>query len=853
MKQALLLIAAIGCMFSSTAKAQRQMPVYNGCFVEATDGDTLYLYNTGAAQFCTYGNDWGTHVSVGARGVMVVPQATGEFTAESTPQYLLRNYHPVKGRWYNMFLDAKWEDEQITCIHVYTDGDNTKPDRFFGLEATKDNLFRIYACAGNDNFYHGEADPDYYLAVDPEYVTVDGEQTGTGVVYASTASLSYNEWGWVSQADYAAYEARVEAYEKAEELLQVINEAEALDINVNDARAAYNNESLSVAELEAAIQALVVKLQAYYQDNVSPKQPIDMTRYIVNPGFEDGTNGWVNEAGFATFKQDGGWADMLDGTYFTGKYYLNLWHPSANKGRVVQTVRNLPNGVYAMTAAAYSSEYDVDIFAGSFSTPVVKGNIAWGDSDEEKLHMGQDYTVVALVTDGELEIGFKSNHEDGFWADFDNVRLMYYGAGEEAYAKWVEMSLAQAPSMEDARCQTSLVEKYNSALEALENAEPGAAMMEYVAAYIDVLNEVKANIAAYDALEAAITKASEEKDELYPFYTESVNSYLEQIAIPALSAHQLGTDEVNAITETLAAMVNDGLATYSLIGELIDLNDYLQLNINTYANSASEEARNAAEKLHTEVDELISGDTMLNNEMLRDYISRINDAIRELRIPVVDPSDDNPVDYTIYLVNPGFEEGLTGWEKKGQLQTCEKKTDWGADGMILIGAYLNMWDKSPNCEVTQTVTGLPNGIYSITASAFAPAENGMFIFANGDNVPVIAGEDGYGNRARYEVVTEVTDGTLRFGAYIYAPDTEFWCGMDEFTLTAYGPDSQRQPSGNAMAAVTPDGVNTLSASEVVATEVYTIAGTPTAANARGIQIVRQRLANGQIVTRKIVK
>ncbi|MBO4905572.1 MAG: hypothetical protein J5486_00860 [Bacteroidaceae bacterium] len=834
-------------MFASlSAWADREKPSYSGSFVVAEDGDTVYLYNVGAGKFLSYGNDWGTHATMDERGIPMVAQVMDD---SGPTQYMLRNYLPLKNAWYCLFLTV---EEGSSTIHCYTDGSTAKSDHLFTIEYAAGSQpqrpwFIIKGAEGNETFKDGGDYAAYLLAFDPDYVNQrDDVTTGTGVVLAETTIDENSMWCWVSKADYVAYELQLQAYEKAQELLALIDEAAELGINTDEAIAAYENTSLTTEQIVEAIAALMAKFTEYYQENVTPSKPIDMTRYITNPDFEDGLTGWTNEAGISTY-ETGNWNAMIDGESFHGTKYLNLWNPTANQGRVVQTVDGLPNGVYSMTAAAYSNADGGRVFAGSFNTAVVKGDV-----DESNGRKGQDYTVVALVTDGRLEIGYQSQHEGEFWSCFDNVRLLYFGAGEEAYSEWVEMSLEQAPSMENVRCQNALVEAYNAALKALEEADANEGIMQYISVYINALNEVKANIAAYDALEADIQTAAEQADELYPYYSEALIEYLNVTAASALEEHQLGTDEVNAIREEIASILYEGSHTLDLFNQLIDLNDYLAACINTYTDTSSEEAKTNAQNVYDSVAELLNSDALVNNDILRDYIASVNQAVYDLRIPVVEASDDNPVDYTVYITNPDFEDGLNGWTKDGQLSTCEVGT-WGIDGFVLSGnGYLNMWDGTPNARVKQTVTGLPNGTYTLTVSAFSRVASSMYVFAGKDNVLVDATEEISG-AARYEVTTVVTDGTLTLGCIVYNADAEVWCVADNFTLTAYGPESVRQPSGDAFAAVAPDAVVSMNeAATVIATEYFDAAGTRLSAPRSGLTIVRQRLSNGQVVTRKMM-
>ena len=176
----------------------------------------------------------------------------------------------------------------------------------------------------------------------------------------------------------------------------------------------------------------------------------------------------------------------------------------------------------------------------------------------------------------------------------------------------------------------------------------------------------------------------------------------------------------------------------------------------------------------------------------------------------------NPVDATFFIVGQGFNRGDTN-----------RNTVWQG-GPAIGGNNDNMVAEKWNCnfDVYQDLTGLPNGLYKLSAQGFYRAGNAgntdltknAYLYANevsspmqnilaeagnsvfeGGNVSAVAG---YGNvpnnmaivstafsaglYADNSLIVEVTDGTLRIGVKKDILVTGDWTIFDNFELTYYG-------------------------------------------------------------------
>lgn len=190
--------------------------------------------------------------------------------------------------------------------------------------------------------------------------------------------------------------------------------------------------------------------------------------------------------------------------------------------------------------------------------------------------------------------------------------------------------------------------------------------------------------------------------------------------------------------------------------------------------------------------------------------------------------EENPADYTFYVVNPDMEDntgnrvnegGVTpGWE--GTIETSDSQhnqhgTKEGIDTEYLSGKAIEIWRASSstvdNRSIFQTIENLPNGKYTVSAAVFAADQNKeanenvgtMEWFANDQATaidiydfeafteePDKQTEAGvFGAAKIYTAEVEVADGTLKFGVRDNQSHCN-WFGFDNVTLTYFGEISE---------------------------------------------------------------
>lgn len=161
---------------------------------------------------------------------------------------------------------------------------------------------------------------------------------------------------------------------------------------------------------------------------------------------------------------------------------------------------------------------------------------------------------------------------------------------------------------------------------------------------------------------------------------------------------------------------------------------------------------------------------------------KVDAAITELAKAI--PAEAG-TDFTRAIVNPSFEAGsIEGWTESYGGNSANNGNFGAAAGSY----FVERWQDKANGglsdgSIMQTITGLPNGTYKLTA----PMQNleqyngdaagkGYLLVANDDSTEVaVSGET-------VEVTTEVTDGTLAIGAVLKGC-TGNWVCVDNFQLT----------------------------------------------------------------------
>ena len=637
-------------------------------------GDCYVLYNKGAEKYYFEGNAWGTQATGSIDQAMIVRFVMPSGKSLDDKQLYLRNNVPNKGeQWMTAFVTF---DGKVTG--VYGDGtpalfvDNSDGTAaLMWVEGVGDKTYRISISESNSN-----AQPEgCFMGIDPNGPGVEGGEDGTCIMPKLSPDIEgvCLDWEFYPVPEWTSYFKEKDIYDKSEELRKQIEAAESAGINVDDAVAVYNDLNSTIAQMQAAIEALQAAM-AGGLSGATPDNPVDATNLIQNPNFDDASNeGWE------------GTKPNMVGSGAHGP--ANVAEVYNNTFDTYQKLAALPAGVYALRAntAFRGSWEDLEngtpaaaklyIIAGEqeqsvpfnniwscYNTVSMAGATEFGTSAAENGHGGYyspndpsafrlyeeaGYYKTTLFFDkpeGDLQLGVKNPAKctDGCdnWSIFDTFSLMYYGNEPGSYQKWVELSLPEIP--EDAF---------------------------YTEAYMDAFKAAAAEMAATNREEALAA-------------IEGLKPYIE-----ALQENiKLWKQWKELLAEVLGYIIDEKYAWTDAAGELSDYLDLDAVDI--------EDAR------------------ALTNEELVAEMNKLKDLIELMKKQQLEGWQPGQ-NVTYLLTNPGYQEGGKGWTVEGG----------GTSGSPLENKNFEVYHVD-NFNVWQEVNAALPGVYEIQVQGFSRYDGG---------------------------------------------------------------------------------------------------------------------------------
>ena len=302
--------------------------------------------------------------------------------------------------------------------------------------------------------------------------------------------------GKFTDTKWAMYDIQDNSTANSDEIRAAFDDAIAAALNVYAVT--------TVAELEAKVAEMEAARQAYVLNAVPAEGfAFDYTFKVANPDMENGNSNW-----------EGGWGHA-GSTYTNGDIsiskFTEKWTPS-NGGlgntTVSQTIKNLPSGVYSVTATVNATRQNAADQKAAATGVYLFGNdstvaVATYDGKPE-IFTVEDIVVVT----GELTIGIKCVNAEANWVGFDNVRLAYTGALPES----VLLELKKEAFIERYGKFELLAEGLDYSWNAINNnyyftvQEAAWAVKEGIAEVTD-METLDTHMAAMDEAEAALNEA----------------------------------------------------------------------------------------------------------------------------------------------------------------------------------------------------------------------------------------------------------------------------------------------------------------------------------------------------------
>jgi hypothetical protein len=308
-------------------------------------------------------------------------------------------------------------------------------------------------------------------------------------------------------------------------------------------------------------QATYLAGVAYAPENISLTggDYIDMTARIVNPNFDNDFTGWNTVTGYKIST-----TEKASGLIAGSQNHAQVWVGSGGvSGNFYQTIANLPNGKYTVSAVVVPSfSGTLKLYAGSGTTNITSGGNA-------------TYSATGVVFDGTLDIGLQFALTGSPTVDFDSFTLKYFGVDADSYLQILNQKIneAKADTLVIYSSTTapgySNIAQYRAAL-AQANALPDSTVETLVAALNalqDAMNEYDAITAAYAPLRTAINALQTQVNTSgYPDQTEFT-----AVITAAWAVYNSAADERANIAATLADIAAKAaiLTEYKTLGDAI--------------------------------------------------------------------------------------------------------------------------------------------------------------------------------------------------------------------------------------------------------------------------------------------
>lgn len=549
-----------------------------------------------------------------------------------------------------------------------------------------------------------------------------------------------------------------------------------------------------------------------------------MTDLITNPSFESGDlTGWTwtGTDGYAWLGPNTDGDGTKDGSYICG-----IWNSSIGDAECSQALTGIANGYYMVTALATVSTNRTTnqrLFANSKSTLYGESsNAAYSEANLAILGATETYSfggyaestaengpfkklsVVTHVTDGSLTFGFRVNGQ-GTALGYD---FSYSPKGDAGFFKFDNFTLTEvstSTALDNITLSTgTLDEVFNSSTVIYNATLPVGTTTVIPNVFVSVEGQSVSGIDSVDVSSGSGTCI---------FKVTSINgkvtaTYTINYTVLTLS-NDATLSELTTSAGTLDPTYNAAVYTYTVL---------VPIGTTTVKPTATKNDAKAT----------VTGD----NE-----VTLVNGVGTSIITVTSEYGTENT--YTLnynydYLTNQSFETGdFTGW-------TC-----LGSEGYVWLGvntdgdatktgSYIaGTWNATfGDVELSQTLTGLPNAVYTVTADLMG-SKNGetsrlttQRLFANGkcmlfgteldysaDNLAILGTTETYsfGNYAetqsdvgpflKLSVDVEVTNGTLTLGirtngllsslGYTFplltAGNGHGWFKVDNFTMTYAGP------------------------------------------------------------------
>ncbi|MCR5271128.1 MAG: hypothetical protein K6D91_08960 [Prevotella sp.] len=379
-------------------------------------------------------------------------------------------------------------------------------------------------------------------------------------------------------------------------------------------------------------------------------------------------------------------------------------------------------------------------------------------------------------------------------------------------------------------------------------------------------------------------------------YGKNVKDSVTLIAQAAADVNKEDGEAMFALLTQIYELTDRAKTSIALFVKLANSNTSLSGMLENPVNEAA--AQDAATLCDEITGKIAQG--VLTDADAEAYLLKIAEMITKVNTPpYLDASDENPVPMTSLIQTPGFQK-IENEVKTNSIEGWQNTTGYSfGNSDEQKGAFaLEFYEKK--FDMYQDIIGLPNGTYEVGVQLFnriggfdndfaeytknpkaaqaylyavsggktssAPAVCATAGAITGED-PQIAGESSqtfegttyympndmvscaaFFDMGHYKtsLIVKVTDNLLRIGVKKPEQIGSDWVLLDNFTLTYFGENSQKEASDDV------SGINTINM-RGAQTEFFTLDGRKTNAAQKGIFIQKIVLDNGKVVVRKVQK
>ena len=569
-------------------------------------GKTVYLYNVASHLFYTNGNNWATRASLifatggdgnGAtageaiRGIKVELTQTDAAKEKGDDVVELKSDVKGAGTMLSAFADG--------ATSVWTDN-NTNDNRFWKVTA-KDGYYLISNVT---------TEPDKFLGWEGDFTDtrLNLIDEAAGTQWKMVEEAAYNDWLAAVEASgisIEAFKTAVSTYNAAMKLKELLENAEAIGADVAAETAVYNNTNSTVEELNAAITSAEAAIEKRKQEqaqseyeNATVANPVDVTSLFIKnasydnnkndnwegstPGFQSYTNAEFYQAVFDTHQSMTG---LREGVYMLG--LQAFYRPGWGDGTGYTAYVNKDQQIYDVKMYANSG-------SNSFSTPIVTAYEGAGEkigqgsetavttSEGTTIYIPNDMnsaagyfvagryynsTLFEANADSTITIGLKNSKSvAGNWVIYDNWRLVYMGAGDDAYQSLATATLNTLPDYSNIDENTvytpSYLEAYNATKASFADATSKDAVKAVIAAAQEAAAAIELNISLWQKYQDLCKKAMQvaANEDYNESARESLADYEMDLA-DNLNARILTNEELQALCDEIEASIDNAIRT----------------------------------------------------------------------------------------------------------------------------------------------------------------------------------------------------------------------------------------------------------------------------------------------------